>query len=546
MPHIQINKHEFDDLVGAKVTDKTLNEEASFLGVHWNHVNKEKWDIEVYPNRPDLLSVEGLARAYRGYFEKETGLQEFNVEEGSVKLKKHDSVEEVRPHIACAVIRNIELNEKIINGLIQLQEKLHVSYGRQRDKLAIGLHDMSEITAPFTYKAVDPEEVSFRPLEHDSEVHLDQILQEHDKGQEYAWILEGEDQYPVIVDSDDKVLSFPPIINNQLTEVENETEDIFIDVTGKHEETVKKALNILVAALSERGGEIESVEVDGEEMPDLEPETFELDLEYVNSVSGLDLDLKQVKQRLEQMRYGVSMEDGFSVEVPAYRTDVMHQYDLIEDIVIAYGYENIEPELPEVDQDGGLTELSRFTDELREIMLRSGVLEANTYVLTKKEDLYGKMEVEEFDEQVELENPMTEEYSTVRSYLAPSLFAVLQENKHNAYPQEFFEVEDVAVKSDNYKGSENRRKAAYIAAGEVDYNQARAKLQSLERDLGVELKLEEASKGFHKTSRSANIFLNGEKMGFIGEYSEKVAENWGLDQKAVGFELDVEKFMELL
>ena len=223
MPHIQINKHEFDDLVGAKVTEETLNEEASFLGVHWNHVNKEKWDIEVYPNRPDLLCVEGLARAYRGYFGQEKGLEQFEVNEGSVKLKRSQSVDDVRPHIACAVVRNLELSERMINGLIQLQEKLHVSYGRQRDKIAIGLHDMSEISSPFTYKAVEPEKVSFTPLEYDKDINLEEILHNHEKGQKYAWILDDEQKYPVIVDSNDKVLSFPPIINNQLTEVENDT-----------------------------------------------------------------------------------------------------------------------------------------------------------------------------------------------------------------------------------------------------------------------------------------------------------------------------------
>ena len=544
MPHIQINKHEFDDLVGAKVTDETLNEEASFLGVHWNHVNKEKWDIEVYPNRPDLLSVEGLARAYRGYFEQETGLEEYEVNEGSVKVEKEESVEKVRPHIACAVVRDLELSERIINGLIQLQEKLHISYGRQRDKLAIGLHDMSEISAPFTYRAVEPEKVSFTPLEYDKEIHLGEILDEHEKGQKYSWILEDEDKYPVIVDSNDKVLSFPPIINNQLTEVENETEDIFIDVTGKHEETVKKALNILVAALSERGGKIESVIVDGEEMPDLEPREFELDVDYVNSVSGLDLSTKEVKGLLEKIRYGVKMKNGLKAQVPAYRTDVMHQYDLIEDIVISYGYNNIEPEMPEVDQDGGLTDLTRFSDELRDLMLRAGVLETNTYVLTKEEDLFEKMGVERSSYQVDLENPMTEEYSTVRSWLTPSMFQVLKENKHNSYPQEFFEVEDIAEKTGNYKGAENTKKLAYIAAGEVDYNNARKKLQVIERDLGIDFKLKEASKKFHEPSRSAEIFFENEKIGFIGEYSEEIAENWEIDQRVTGFEIDVEKLMD--
>jgi len=561
MPHIQINKNEFNDLVGAKVTDKTLNEDASFLGVHWNHVNEEKWDIEVYPNRPDLLSVEGLARAYKGYFDQETGLREFEVnvpesqedndEEGGsgsnkgvVKVEKEDSVDDVRPYIGCAVVRNVELNEKMINGLIQLQEKLHVSYGRRRDKLAIGLHDMSEINPPFTYKAVAPGDESFTPLDHDEEIDLAEILARHEKGQKYSWILEDEDQYPIIVDSNGSVLSFPPIINNQLTEVDQGTENIFIDVTGKHKETVEKALNIIVATLDERGGEIEAVDVDGQIMPDLDPEVIELNVDYVNSVSGLDLSPDEVKDRLEKMRYGVDIRENLKVKVPAYRTDVMHQYDLIEDIVIAHGYNNIDPVMPEVDQDGGLTSISRFSDEVRDTLLRSGAIEANTYVLTNEKALFEKMELDKSEDQVDLENPMTREYSTVRSWLTPSLFQVLEENKHNSYPQRFFEVEDVVEKTDNYKGSENVKKLAYLAAGDIDYNDARKKLQSLERDLGIDLKLQKDYQPFHKHARSANILFEGEQIGFIGEFSETVRNNWELETPVAGFELNVEKLKE--
>ena len=556
MPHIQINKNEFNDLVGANVTDKTLNEDASFLGVHWNHVNEEKWDIEVYPNRPDLLSVEGLARAYKGYFEQDTGLKEFHVEQptddeedgdaedAGIQVEKNKTVEDVRPFIGCAVVRGLELNEKMINGLIQLQEKLHVSYGRRRDKLAIGLHDLSGIEPPFTYKAVEPGDVSFQPLQHDKEIDLAEILARHEKGQKYSWILEDEDRYPVIVDSNDSVLSFPPIINNQLTEVDQGTEDIFIDVTGKHKETVEKALNIIVATLDERGGKIESVEVDGETMPDMAPEVIELETDYVNSVSGLDLSPDDVKERLEKMRYGVDIRQNLEVKVPAYRTDVMHQYDLIEDIVIAHGYNNIDPEMPEVDQDGGLTDISRFSDEIRDVLLRSGVIEANTYVLTNEQDLFDKMDMEKTDEQVDLENPMTREYSTVRSWLTPSLFQVLEENKHNSYPQRFFEVEDVVEKTEDYKGAENVKKLAYVAAGDIDYNDARKKLQSLERDLGIELKLKKDYKPFHKHARSANIVFDGDEIGFIGEFSETVRNNWDIETPVAGFELNVEKLKE--
>jgi len=133
---------------------------------------------------------------------------------------------------------------------------------------------------------------------------LEEILDEHEKGQKYAWILEDEDKYPIIKDSKGKVLSFPPIINNQLTEVTEDTTDIFIDVTGKDKQTVQKALNILTTALAERGGKIESVDVGGEKMPDLSAEKTELGIDYLREVAGVQWTPKEAVYRLKKMKFG--------------------------------------------------------------------------------------------------------------------------------------------------------------------------------------------------------------------------------------------------
>jgi len=289
MANIEIDKREFTELVGKELEEDKLIEEGSMLGAHWHGIDGNVCQIETYPNRPDLLSVEGLARAYRGFFELEKGRTEYEVKKGDIEVEVDDSVDEVRPYIAGAVVRNLKLSEKVINGLIQLQEKMHETMGRRRDKLAIGLHDLSTVEPPFTYRAVDPDQVEFTPLEYDENMQLAEILEEHEKGQKYSWVLKGEDKYPIIEDKEGRVLSFPPIINNQLTEVETNTENLFIDVTGKDKETVMKALNILTTALAERGGDIELVTVDGEEMPKLTPKTMKLDVEYFKEVSGLEL-----------------------------------------------------------------------------------------------------------------------------------------------------------------------------------------------------------------------------------------------------------------
>ena len=547
MATIEIDKREFTDLVGKEFEDEKLIEEASFLGVHWHHIEGNVCEVENYPNRPDCLSVEGIARAYRGFFDIETGRTEYEVEEGDVEVEVDDSVEEVRPYIGGAVVRELELSRKVINGLIQLQEKMHETMGRRRDKLAIGLHDLSTVEVPFTYKAVEPEKVSFKPLEYDKHMQLGEILDEHEKGREYAWILEEEERYPVIEDADGKILSFPPIINNQLTEVETGTEDIFIDVTGKDKATVLKALNILTTALAERGGEVETVKVDGEEIPDLSPEEMELDPEYFREVSGLDLEDSEIVERLEMMKYGAGKrKDGIKVEVPCYRNDVMHQYDLIEDVIIAHRYRNIDPELPQVDQIGSQKDIEDTADVVRDILSEAGAMEAMTYVHANRKDLTDKMEIED-GEFVKIDNPLSDEYGALRNLMTPSLLQVLKQNKHHGYPQKFFETGNVAVLDDSATGASNRKKAAFIQTGDkTDFTDARKVLQVLERDLGIDLDVRESSEPFFQDTRSGEVLVNGEKAGFVGQFSEKVLDNWDLEKPAAGFELDLEKIQEEL
>lgn len=546
MANLEIDKREFDELVGEKIDNQKMIEEGSMLGAHWHRIEGNVCEVETYPNRPDLLSVEGLARAYRGFFDIETGREEYNVEKGDLKVEVDESVENVRPHIGGAVVRGLELSKKKINGLIQLQEKMHETMGRRRDKLAIGLHDLSTVEAPFTYKAVEPEKVSFKPLEYDKHMQLGEILDEHEKGQKYAWILEDEEKYPIIEDSEGKVLSFPPIINNQLTEVDSETTDIFIDVTGKHRETVMKALNILATALSERGGQIESVTVDGEKMPDLTPEEMKLDIEYFRDISGLDLSADEIVKRLEMMKHEARKKgDKIKVKIPAYRNDIIHQYDLIEEVVIAHRYDNIEPEVPEVDQMASVKPIQDFTDRIRDVMTGVGALEANTFYLSSKEKIFNMMDVEE-NEVAEVANASGEEQEVVRNWLLPSLFQTLHDNRHHSYPQTFFEVSDVVELDDSNVGASNKKKMAYIVTGnEKDYTDARAILQVLERDLGLAFDVQEKYRSCFKESRSAAVYFKDKRVGIIGEFSEEVVENWELSYPAAGLELDVEKILEL-
>jgi len=546
--HIKINKKEFEELIGQEITEKQLKEEASYFGVHWNHLEGQKWEVETYPNRPDLLSVEGLARAYKGFFDIQIGLEEYKTKQGNTKINVEDSVKDVRPYIGAAVVKDVKLTQRAINGLIQLQEKLHQTTGRERDKIAIGLHDMAEVEPPFTYKAVEPEQVSFKPLEYDKELYLDSILEEHEKGQEYAWILEDEEKFPIISDKNGKILSFPPIINNQLTEVTTDTTDIFIDVTGKDKDTVLKILNILSTAFSERGGVIETVKTNGERMPILKPEKMDVELDYVREVSGLELTASQVENRLEKMKLGVEKikKDTITVQIPSYRTDIMHQYDLIEEIVIAHRYSNIEPELPNLDTIGSEKRIEKYTDNVREILQGTSALETHTYVLSSNKNLFDKMNIDkEESDAAEMSNAVSQELNMVRNWITPSLLETLQNNKHRSYPQKFFEAADV-VKTESENSQKTVRKLSYVISGEeTNYTSIKEVLQVLERDLGTSVSVEESKQPFLKNNRSARILKNDVEIGFIGELNGKVIDNWELTKNTAIFELNLTQLMKL-
>jgi phenylalanyl-tRNA synthetase beta chain len=246
------------------------------------------------------------------------------------------------------------------------------------------------------------------------------------------------------------------------------------------------------------------------------------------------------------MKYSAKVGKSIQVEVPCYRNDVMHQYDLIEDIIIAHRYTNIDPELPNVDLIGSQRDIEDTAEVVRDIMTGAGALEALTYIHNSREDLTENIEREEGNF-VKVDNPLSEDYSALRDLITPSLLEVLKQNKHRAYPQEFFETGTVTELDESSTGASNRKKMAYIKSGaNTDFTDAREKLQVLERDLGLEIDVETDERPFFQDSRAGKILVEGKEIGFIGQFSEQILENWELNHPTAGFELDLEKVQEHL
>ncbi|MFQ5884243.1 MAG: phenylalanine--tRNA ligase subunit beta, partial [Thermoplasmata archaeon] len=351
MPTISLDYQDLISLLRKEIPKEELVERIPMIGADVERVVGDEMEVEFFPNRPDLYSVEGIARALRGFFGIEKGLQTYPIKSSDVVLNVDKSVENVRPFVVGGLIREVEMTNPLVKSLMDMQEKLHATIGRKRAKVSIGVHDFDQVTPPFTYKAVEPKSVRFIPLTSTRMMDLDEILQEHEKGIDYAFIMEGLDRYPLIVDVNEDVLSFPPIINGVLTTVTEETTNIFLDVTGTDLAGCNTALNIVATALAERGSKIETVQVKYPDrtmvLPDLQPTVKELKVDYANDWIGISQTAEQIADELERMRYGVSVSGNLlKVEIPAYRNDVLHPVDLVEDVAIAYGYEKIEDQFP--------------------------------------------------------------------------------------------------------------------------------------------------------------------------------------------------------
>ncbi|HEX58948.1 MAG TPA: phenylalanine--tRNA ligase subunit beta [Methanomicrobia archaeon] len=544
MPVVKLYYDDLEQLTG--VSKDVILERLPMLGADIERIEEDHAAVEFFPNRPDLFSVEGVARAMRGFLGLECGLPRFEVKASDVEMFVDASVKDVRPYVVCALVRNLELDSRAIESLMQLQEHLHWGLGRNRAKVSIGVHDFSRVKPPFRYLATTPD-LRFVPLDFDEEMSMREILERHPKGVAFGFILEGFDRYPLIRDAEGNVLSFPPIINAELTRVTEETRDVFIEVTGTDEAGISLALNIIVCALAERGGEIHSVAVHDATTkitPNLEARKMRVRVSEAAKLIGVQLTAETAKECCERLRLGAEIlgDDELEVSIPAYRTDIMHPWDIIEDIAIGYGYENIGGELPSTVTVGEIHPTEERKALARDVMTGLGYLEVMTFTLTSEDRQFTKMRRPQPPSLLRVASPITTEHTMLRVSLLPSLLEVLSMNRHYELPQRIFEVGAVFPPP---SFEERQSLAAVSMHADADFAEIRALVDAVLRELpAASVRFVPSEDRAFLEGRRGNIMVGGVKVGVFGELHPEVLENFELVHPVVGFELDLDAIFE--
>ncbi len=542
MPTIKIDKQDLLNLIGKSIADEQLEETINLIKPEVEEISDKELTYEISPDRPDLFSVEGLARAVRSYLAIETGLIQYSVDKPILKAKVEAIPE--RPFVVVAVIREVKLTDEFVASLMNLQEVLHATLGRNRKKMAIGVHDFDKIKGPIVYKTVDPQ-TKIVPLQMPEEMSLAEILEKHPKGKEFAFVVKDMQNYPVIVDQEG-IFSFPPIINGERTKVTPHTKNLLVEITGTDKATVEKALDILVCSLAERGTKIEGVLVNNEVTPKMEVKRMEISLNDVNKLIGLKLTEDEVSKILERMGYGVvDVKKGLIVGlIPAYRADIMHPVDVIEDVAIGYGLNNLEPELPSLGTVGKPHPLEKLGDKIRHIMIGFGYQELLLPVLTNPNDIFVKMDIKP-KPVIEIENPISDQYMMMRPWLTPGLMRVLSANKHTEYPQRIFEIGDVVLPADNEVMSDSIKKLAIASChSKASFTEIKSIVESLLANLGIQNYSVVAHASPHYiVGRAAEVVVGGKPICNFGEIHPKVLEKFALEMPVAVAELNVEKLL---
>lgn len=552
MSTITVSKKGLLKQIGKHFGEEELKEKIISLGVPVEAMKDDEIIVEINPNRPDLLSELGLGRALASLTGTKKGLKKYAAKASgqNTKVIIDKTVEKVRPYTACAIVKNLKFDDDKIKEMIQVQEKLHASFGRNRKRVAIGIYPLEHIKLPIYYKAMDPDEIKFQPLESGKIMTGRQILSQHPTGKEYSYLLDGLNKYPVFIDSNNEILSMPPIINSQKTgKVTEKTSEVFIECSGFDFRIMEQCLNMLVCVLADMGGVIYSMELDYPDKkritPNLEPEKMKVDLAHINKLLGLKLKESDLKICLEKMGYDYDATKRM-VFTPAYRTDVIHMADLAEDVGIAYGYDNIPEIIPKVATIGEESEMGVLCEKIREILTGHGLLEIKNYCLASKEDQNKNCNMN--NDLVEIKNSQAEGRNVMRAWLIPSLLRTLSENKHREYPQNIFEMGEIfKLEPGSETGCEEEVSLAVaLSHEEVDYTKAKQVLDNFFKTLNLEVNIIETLHASFIKGRVGKIVSEHKELGVIGELAPDVLSNFSIIMPVSCFEININRLFDLM
>ncbi|WWC88096.1 phenylalanine-tRNA ligase, beta subunit [Kwoniella dendrophila CBS 6074] len=531
----EYSTHEFDELCfdfGIELDEDTTKEveEARAKGLP---TSAPQLKIEIPANRYDLLCLEGLARSLRIFLQKEQPPKYTRSEpENMQQVIVEPSTSPLRPYFASAVLRlSRPMNQLEYESFIDLQDKLHQNLCRQRKFVAIGTHDLDTIKGPFRYMCKDPKEIKFAPLNKDQEYTAEELMTVYETDRhlaKYLNIIRDAPAYPIIYDSNDQVLSMPPIINSQHSKIiAGKTKNIFIDTTATDKTKLDIVINMITTMFAEYTDipfTIEAVKItmpDGSShlSPPLAPRTTNASSSYINAATGLTHSREEICTLLTRMSLTAEPSkddaDAIEVQVPPTRPDILHECDIMEDAAIAYGFNNLPQSMPTTNTVAKAFPVNRLGDLIRKECAQAGWIEALPLILCSHDENFKFLNrPDPGNYAVALANPKSLEYQVVRTSLLPGMLKTIRENKALPLPLKIFECSDVTIQDlkQERQAKNYRRLCAVYMDKKSGFETTHGLLDRIMQILGVpflERKESDKAYGYYIASSEDPTYLPG-------------------------------------
>jgi phenylalanyl-tRNA synthetase beta chain len=539
MPVVQLYLNRLQKLVGKQSNKNKIISKIPFLGLDIEEQTNEFLRVEYSPNRPDYATDFGIALGLQGQFGIKKGIPKLSIKKGNYSLKVDSSVKKVRPFVTSFVAKNGALDDETIRQLITLQEDLHFGIGRRRKKSSIGLHDLDKIEFPIKYTTVSKNH-KFIPLDSSQQSSISEILEKTDVGKQYGSILNNSAKVPIILDAKENTISFPPIINSAHTTVTSKTSNLLVEVTAIDKIAAEDSLAVVATTLQSAGFELYSVKISGanNSSPLLKPRKMILNSELVNNILGLNLSTTMIANCIKKSRIdAIAMKNKISCIIPRYRFDIFGPMDLVEEVALGYGIENLRPSLPPSISVGGKNDITKSIDSLSLLMIGLGFTEVvNSSLVNNKiqNELTnrGNLDV------IQVIESKSQEHNILRDVIMPGILENLSKNIHEQYPQKLFETGIVFSKGNPIQ--EDVHLAGISAHKDANFSEIKSILQSsLKIGFNIESETKTSSNPPFAEGKNAYILVDNKIVGILGEIDSKVLGNFKVREeiKVVGFEI---------
>lgn len=528
---------------------ETLRETLFKIGMELESCEEETViDIAGAGNRIDAVSLEGLVRIVTAY--NENGEFKFSaLKKGKNIINVHKSVADIRPYMGNFIVRNLEVDDDLLKRIINYQEKIAATFGRDRKVVGMGLFRLPSLKFPLQYVALPSKQVKFAPLGFDKEMTGDEILKKHEKGKSYAHLFAGKDKLPILRDANGKILTMPGITNsNDLGKVETGKQDLFVEATGTNLQMILQLLTANALDFANMGGVIETCTVKygnkSIEFPQFSFDNYEISLNEINALLGLDLTTQQSSKLLAKMLLPCKVTKGkLIVNVPRFRSDVVHNVDVIEDIARAYGFDAFIPLAQTQYTFGKKHEKNILFDSLVNTFVGLSFQQVVGMILANKESETTKINQTDNGKFVELHSSRALGLNCCRQSLFSGLLSIIASNKQYAYPQKIFEVgECLQIDPEEETGAKTTWKvAALIASANASFSEIKATLEFLGKSLDdYKLKVEPLEDNRFINGRSAKV-TGKHFSGIFGEVDLEILRNFSIEMPCTFLEVELKQ-----